>query len=943
MRPISECWLANTDVQLLVDVGKVADYMTKYVTKAEPMSADVVARMIDKLLESDQNTASTGILKRVMSQVLGQRPISRQECSHLINSLPIVVCSHDFVNCPMTQDTETLDMESTGGHAATTMSLLRAYGSRLDETKWGSKPPKKLDEMNFREFVGKFYVGKHGKYKGKIRRHQSQKKVIRLTPKFSHNKDGPNYAKYCKYALLQYRPWDGEEPNAAWPDAATANAEHIKDWEDYVKKLRVSGKPVPDQLSRAIRDAMIDRYAERRKNGRPAAGEATGAAGGEAEATRGTPGTAGGAADARGIKYQGPESDEEEEEWMALAGGALVSELAEESLLGDGLDPSNIMMKWDSNHDWSKLEETYPTGFKQSFPTGMGNIIKSLSERSQRPQEDSRRLNKEQKLAHDLIVRAVKRTVTNGPTGTTTGRLILLRGVGGTGKSFTINSTLTTLCQTMNMSEEDFLVMATTAKAASVVNGSTLHSAKEGLAVPISIKPYQRLKGRALAKFQNRLQQKKLVVLDEYSMLRPKELHYMNLRLQEALGNEILFGGLPVVLCGDPGQLPPVASKYALWSNKARNDDLTGCRLYKLFGTSVNLVENNRVDHTDLDSVFFADFLLRLRDGQCTREDWEKVKQTCSQSSMSDREWQARGFNNPDIPHLFCTNREVEDHNKKRLTAQGKPIVLIEAQHSEKNAKKLSNDYFWGLETCLYLCVNARVTVQINLCTPAGLMNGSEGIVKDIVYADSGGPTSQPKFVMVDFGTQYTGPSFFPDDPSRRGWVPICPFTATCQHQKPGKKGDWVELSRTMIPLRLSWAMTIWKSQGQTFQNKVVLSLGKTEPEHGATYVAFSRAKRLKEIGIVGGLTRERLCDKVAQQSMMQPRIDAEVRLNKLARYTMDYHDALAFLETVPGNRDDDWPRDSDDEDSFICMEETNDGPTMHYYDSWQQVDTSNL
>ena len=95
----------------------------------------------------------------------------------------------------------------------------------------------------------------------------------------------------------------------------------------------------------------------------------------------------------------------------------------------------------------------------------------------------------------------------------------------------------------------------------------------------------------------------------------------MNLQLQEAFGNQILFGGLPVVLCGDPGQLPPVVSKYALWSSNVKNDDLIGCRLYKLFGTSVNLVENNQVDHTDPDSVFFAKFLLLLRNGECTKVD----------------------------------------------------------------------------------------------------------------------------------------------------------------------------------------------------------------------------------------------------------------------------------------------------------------------------------
>ena len=43
---------------------------------------------------------------------------------------------------------------------------------------------------------------------------------------------------------------------------------------------------------------------------------------------------------------------------------------------------------------------------------------------------------------------------------------------------------------------------------------------------------------------------------------------------------------------------------------------------------------------------------------------------------------------------------------------------------------------------------------------------------------------------------------------------------------------DHQENSRKMLPIRLSWALTIWKAQGQTIRTKIVLHLGKDEKEH---------------------------------------------------------------------------------------------------------------
>ena len=175
------------------------------------------------------------------------------------------------------------------------------------------------------------------------------------------------------------------------------------------------------------------------------------------------------------------------------------------------------------------------------------------------------------------------------------------------------------------------------------------------------------------------------------------------------------------------------------------------------------------------------------------------------------------------------------------------------------------------------------------------MVNGSRGIVKDIVYEEGKSAPDLPTIVWTEIDP-CNGPSYFPEDDERKIWFPIIPVTHTWHSERKGLRSssidgiDWEENTRTMLPLRLSWALTIWKAQGQTIKSKIVLHLGKSEKEHGLTYTAFSRATKFSDVGIFDGFESTRFTHKIPQQTKMASRLAEERRYREKIKRTRDQY-----------------------------------------------------
>ena len=363
-----------------------------------------------------------------------------------------------------------------------------------------------------------------------------------------------------------------------------------------------------------------------------------------------------------------------------------------------------IKFRWDREHDFSEKVRTYTEGtdFNKLGEDFTKFLETKISRRIERRNVSSGTLKPSQKLAHDVLVRMATRepgtSKTDDPESSENGRLCILFGKGGAGKSYTVDCILSTLRNHYDFEEENYLILATSAIAASVISGVTVHSPSHGLGIPTGNK-YVEVKGKCLRKYQTRLKYLKFLIIDEFSMLGQKALYFVSERLKQVMGNTTVFGGVCVVLIGDPGQLPPV-NQSALWIENMTNknsETRNGSILYKSFSECLFLKENNRLDENDPDSVKFDRILSNIRNGEITENDCEEIRNKCSRYSMGFDEFKKRGFEDDGITHLFSTNEQADKLNDSQLLKlqQGvtkRKIVRICAENST-GARSFANAY----------------------------------------------------------------------------------------------------------------------------------------------------------------------------------------------------------------------------------------------------------
>ena len=194
---------------------------------------------------------------------------------------------------------------------------------------------------------------------------------------------------------------------------------------------------------------------------------------------------------------------------------------------------------------------------------------------------------------------------------------IFLSGGAGVGKSFLVNVITEYLKRILrypnqSLDEPSVLVTASTGKAATNINGTTLHSAFH-LPVKTGNKffGYRKPRDEVLHSMRNKYKYLKVVLIDEISMTGEETFDYTDKTLQLIKNNTLPFGGVSVISIGDFLQLPPVQQQAIFMkAKKGTYKALQGGLWQKLFELH-ELVEIVR-QSSDPE---FSEMLNRLREG----------------------------------------------------------------------------------------------------------------------------------------------------------------------------------------------------------------------------------------------------------------------------------------------------------------------------------------
>lgn len=410
---------------------------------------------------------------------------------------------------------------------------------------------------------------------------------------------------------------------------------------------------------------------------------------------------------------------------------------------------------------------------------------------------------------------------------------VFLTGKAGTGKSFLVDYFVA------KHPEKNIVKCAPTGVAALNIDGATIHRT---FGVPV------RLLGHNDVCSSNDkldvLKKADVILIDEISMCRIDVFEYVIRSL-----NRVGIRNKQLILVGDFYQLPPVLTP----ADTPTFNQLYGDRLYAFESDlwySSNLLTLELTEVKRQNEKIFLDSLSHIREGTPDFSIFQ-IANRADDNAVSLCPTKAKA-------------KEINDGHLRQLPNHKHYMASI-------NGSVLESDMVADKE--LVLAENARIIMLVN-DTGGRWVNGSMGTVTELsdnritVQIDNGGEC------CVDPYTWSIKEYVLEEDEETRE-----------KHVVEKEIGSF-----TQFPLKLAWAITIHKSQGQTY-DKVNIYNGFFA--NGQMYVALSRCKTLNGIHTMGSLLPSQLMCSTAVRNFMTKSIEdsnsrIEAILEEIRRQKID-------------------------------------------------------
>ena len=200
---------------------------------------------------------------------------------------------------------------------------------------------------------------------------------------------------------------------------------------------------------------------------------------------------------------------------------------------------------------------------------------------------------------------------------------IFLSGGAGVGKSFLVHAITEYLKRVLrypsqNLDKPSVLVTASTGKAATGINGTTLHSAFH---LRVNSFEYRKPSDEILHVLRNKYQYLRVLIINEISMIGRETFRHLDLVLKVIVQNSLPFGGVSLLVVGNVLQLSPVNEKGVFMKVKKGSYSALNGWLWQDFLLH-ELVEIVR-QSSDPD---FSQLLNRVREGKQTDDDVIQIK-----------------------------------------------------------------------------------------------------------------------------------------------------------------------------------------------------------------------------------------------------------------------------------------------------------------------------
>ncbi|MBR3455552.1 MAG: AAA family ATPase [Bacteroidaceae bacterium] len=428
--------------------------------------------------------------------------------------------------------------------------------------------------------------------------------------------------------------------------------------------------------------------------------------------------------------------------------------------------------------------------------------------------------------------------------------IFFVHGKAGCGKTFLIKKLITEIngCQ----------VLTPTNLAASLYRGArTIHSFFHGALDDLD-EGYQNPQNITNAKVETIgkiLIGIRLLIIDEISMVRADLFEMMNQVCQKALGNGKPFGGIPLILVGDMFQLPPIVSEDAVMEYLKReyggiyffNSHIIQKEIQKikLFELTKSYRQKNDPSFVEILDAF--------------RQPMTPERKVYIMNAINSRVTDSLPN---DAVYVASSNEEVRQVNSRKLSELPGQITTIDAEYSIqkkdgsghvsiKHSELPSDEEICEIvvPTAYDSQLSFKKGAKVVLCKSSkfwGYINGDFGTIEDF-----NGDYFTIKLKKNNVSIKCPNPN----DKYKSKQMNEYRYEMEYDQIKHRlvRKIPFVQKTK-QFPLKLAYAFTIHKAQGQTY-DKVILDLKSHIFAPGQLYVALSRAKSLQGLYLTKPVT----------------------------------------------------------------------------------------